>query len=520
MTSIQAAGTLLTANAEDRVLEYLLLPFGEQGRTSAGRVTASKGVLSIPEQIVGNLQHDRTRPVAKSVRIVEEDRGIVAAFRVANTTAGSDLLAEAAEGLRTGISVEIDDPVIRGGALVAGALSGAGFVTTPAFPSAQLVAEDAGELPPTEDVLPADATKTVTEALKRALEVITENTDDKEEEADVPATEEAALTAARTTTPATVPAGTLTAARKPEMTSGDAFKALAQGYKSNRLEAALANVTHDDGDNDGDGLGEIAAAPAWLGEVWRKAPYVRRFIPLVASGAITNWRMTGFKYVTTPTVAPYAGNKTEIPSQGITAEPYTLTPKRWAVGADIDRRFVDFGDQAVIQAWFEFAANSYAKVTDEDLLDFLVASATEELPGDVPAGIDPGVAAIADGALALVGDDLTPTFAIVGTDLYRSILLTPHEQVTAFLGETAGFREGGVGGFKILPSADAALTSKVLVGDGSTVRYREFGGGAPLRVEAEHLSHGGRDVAVFGYSANELLTDEGLRVLDLADETP
>src|SRR5690606_33044775 len=104
-----------------------------------GRVTASAGSLTLPESpsdLVANMEHDRTRPVARGVALDETDDGLTATLRVARTTAGDDLLVEAREGLRTGISVEIDDPVIKGGALVGGTLTGAGFVTEPAFPSA------------------------------------------------------------------------------------------------------------------------------------------------------------------------------------------------------------------------------------------------------------------------------------------------------------------------------------------------------------------------------------------------
>lgn len=507
----------LTANLEDRTITGLALPFNEVGRTSLGGITASaESAIAFDSDMTLNYEHDGKRPLGRIVGLPETTpEGVVATFKVANTTAGNDLLAEVHEGLRTGLSVELDDPVIRSGRLLSGTLTAVAAVTKPAYASARvLTAADAGELP-------EDATDDVREALVKALEVIDANTtknDDNTEDGNEVTDEN--TTGALTASDNVARVSQLNAVTNRDkdantLTAAEAFKAIANGIKTSRLEAALANVTHDDGDNDGDGLGEIAASPEWLGEVYRKAPYQRKFVPLVAQGNITNWRMTGFKYATTPTVQTYAGNKAEIPSQGITAEPYSLIPKRWAVGADIDRRFVDFGDQAVIQAWFEFAANSYKKVTDEDLRDFLVANATDTTAGTVPVGVDPGVAAIADAALALVADDLNPTFAVVGADLYRNILLTPKDKVTEFLGETAGFREGGLAGFRIIPSADPALESQVLVADGSTVRFREFGGGSPLRVEAEHLSHGGRDVAVFGYSANEVLEDGGVRIVDL-----
>ena len=113
MTTIQAAGALLTADTDTRVLRYRLLPYGEQGRTNVGLVTASRGSLTLPEDPATmhlNLEHDRKRPVGRAVTLVEEDTGLTAAFAIANTTAGNDLLLEAAGGLRPGVSVEIEDP--------------------------------------------------------------------------------------------------------------------------------------------------------------------------------------------------------------------------------------------------------------------------------------------------------------------------------------------------------------------------------------------------------------------------
>jgi hypothetical protein len=516
--SLRAFGSLLTASTDDRTLTYRLLPFGEAGRTNRGKIVASKGVLTLlsPEEMQANLEHDATRPVAKFVSLDEADDGINATLRVLSTTAGNDLLVEASEGVRTGISVEIEEPVIKAGALVGGTLTGAGFVTRPAFPSAQLVAADAGELP-------ADGVDAVREALQNALDVLGEAvvpTEPQTPEA-TPAEDEAAQAADKennVTTPVTAAAPVGAPAKKTApktlleaaQVAADAFRKGGEGA----LFAALTNIVHDDGDNDGDGLGEITAAPEWLGEVFRKAPYQRRYIPLAAQGTVTNWRMQGFKYTGTPVVQPYAGNKAEIPTSGITAAPYALIPERWAVGADIDRRFIDFGDQAVLQAWFEFAVNSYLKVTDVDFRDFLITEATEVTPGTVPTGVSPVAAAIVDGALDIISNDLNPTFAIVGSDLYRDYALTPKDQRTEFLSESAGLTEGAVAGFRVLPSSAAAYQSKVLVADGSAVRFRELAG-SPIRVEAEHVSHGGKDIGLFGYSANEVLEDDGLVVVDL-----
>lgn len=509
----------LTANVEDRTITGLVLPFNEVGRTNLGGVTASEdSAIEFDSDMTLNMEHDGTRPLGRIVGLPETSpEGVVATFKVANTTGGTDLLTEVAEGLRTGLSVELDKPVIRAGRLISGALTAVAAVTRPAFNSARvLTAADAGELPEgaTEDV----------KALRKVLEIIAENTETPEADEAADSTEENEVTdsnlaATDTAAPVATVALTATTTTTPRtLTASDAFRAIAAGKTKGGdkgLEAALANVVHDDGDNDGDGLGEITAAPAWLGEVYSKAPYARKYIPLIGSGTLTSYRSTGFRFTTLPVVAPYAGNKAEVPTGGMTAVPVSYNAERWAHAADIDRRYIDFGDSEVLRAFVEAQVDSYKRVTDVATLVDIIGSGTALTPGTVPSGVNAAIAAIADGALALVAADFRPTFAIVGSDLYRDVLLTPKDKVTEFLSQAFGLEEGAVDGFKIVPSAHADALGQVIVGDGSTLRLKELGGGAPVRVEAEHLANGGRDVAVFGYTQFEKLVDGGVRVVDL-----
>jgi len=145
---------MLTANLEDRTIRGLALPYGETGRTNLGRVIASAGSVTIPDDVGSitlNLEHSRTAPVGRATAVEETPEGLVATFRVARTRAGDYLLAEVEEGLRAGLSVELDSPVIRAGRLLSGALSAVAAVVQPAFPSALLTAADAGDVEDDED---------------------------------------------------------------------------------------------------------------------------------------------------------------------------------------------------------------------------------------------------------------------------------------------------------------------------------------------------------------------------------
>jgi hypothetical protein len=485
----------VTANRDERTISGLVIPYGEVGYTNVGAIKASKGVLTIPEDVSTvhlNLEHSDTRPVGKAVRLEETDAGIEGTFRIANTTAGNDLLAEVEEGLRTGFSVEFHDHVIRAGEVLKGMLSGVAAVVNPAFNSARVMASDHGELPTEDEAENEDTTGEAVEE-EKAEEMGNENI---------------------------APAGGAenTKVEASEMNANQAFKAIAKGFETNRVEAALANVVHDDGDNDGDGLGEFAAAPAWLGEVYRAAAYRRKYVTLLTQGALTSYRETGFRWTSKPTVAPYTGNKAEVPSNGISAEPVMFGTQRWAHAADLDRRFIDFGDQEVVRAFTEAQVESYLKVTDADALQRTIDAATAVEAGEVPSGLNAALVRIIDGALALVAQDLTPTGAVVGIEDYRTMLLTPKDQIAEFLSQSMGFQEGGLEGFRIVPSANTDLATATLVLDKSTVKYKEFGGGAPVRVQAQHLSNGGVDYAVFGYTSHQVLESDGIVLVSDAAE--
>ncbi|WP_419707660.1 hypothetical protein [Promicromonospora sp. NFX87] len=505
--------TVLTANLADRTLAGLVLPFDEIGFTNLGAVQASRdSQLDFAETVTLNLEHNGGTIDIGSGILAKRDDGIYGMFRVDESPMGDAVLLEASEGKRNGFSIEIPEPIIRGGKILAGLINAVAAVVRPAFPSAMqasesdLMAEDTGEIPEELVIDGVSYTRTISqddESEKEGTPVVTDNKLDENAKVD--------LSAAF--------AGNANKDKGAPLTAAKAFSAIAKGAATNNLQAALANVTHDDGDNDGDGVGEIAAAPGWLGEVYKEAAYNRKYVSLFTPGSLTSYREAGFRWSSKPTVAQYAGNKAEIPTGGITAEPVTYGTQRWAHGADLDRRFIDFGDQDVLRAFVEAQIESYLEVTDAYSLAQAIAAATDVERGPAVAGVNNTITQIVDGALALIGNDRTPTGAVVGLAGYRSLLLSPKDLVLEFLTQGMGLEEGSLAGFRIVPSANAALVGKSLVVDKSTVKFKEFGGGTPVRVEAQHVANGGVDLAVFGYTSFQDLTEDGI-VLVADDLTP
>lgn len=497
MTTIHVQGTLLTANADDRVLEYLLLPFGEEGRTSAGRVTASAGALTIPERIVANMEHDRTRPVATSTYIREDEDGIRAGFRVATTTAGNDLLIEATEGLRTGISVEVEQPVIRAGALLGGLLDGAGFVTTPAFPSARLAASDCGDLDGEQD---DDSTETP-EGTQPEDEAATA----AEKEGTVPetaaVTETAPLNAAQA--PLGLPTNTVTPGVK---NAEDLFSRLAAAHSAmdgGRMLAALDEAVQAD-------VLPSQQTP-WLGEVWASRTHRQKYVPLFTRSPLTALKMVGWEFdvrtgtppqpPATPTVGTYAGFPAEPTSTEVKTKAVEVTASRLAGANAIDRAFVDFSTPEFWRGYYREAANDLSRKQDAYALAHMLTAAnyTAVTAETVPTDVAIALSYILDGVIA-IQDIAVPDFAVVGIDLWRSLALTKKSDAVEYLSVAVGLdpAEGRLDSFQIVPSADATLTGKVLVGASEAHTYY---GDKEARVETVNVGTGGVETGLFSYQA-------------------
>lgn len=531
---LKARGNLLAASTEDRTLRYRLLPFGEPGATNKGKVLASAGAIEVPtESLPVNLEHDYTRPLGR-MTVSEDSEGLEATVDVARTRAGDDVLEEAAQGLRAGISVEIDNPVIRAGRLIAGKLSGAGLVVKPAYPSALLMAADFGDKPEDDDDA-ADAEDSVTEAeaeeaakqldiaraaidagdlpaaaaaIAAAQEEITPTTESEPNPVPVNASAAPASTQALLATIAAAMGNqsndSLNAAEGTDALTLDKFAATFRGMNgqdSRMTAAALDTITQAD-------MYDPTAQPAYLGELWTNTVYNERFAPLVSHENLTGMSVKGWRWVEGKSpivddwdpafsgVAPLE-TMTDIPTGEVVAEAEEWFAKRIAGGNRFDRVHVDFPVPGVLESFLREQTEYIKKRRDARVKEFLVAQA-EAVVG---TGNDVANAwrRIILGAMHVL-DYSKPTYAIVGNDIYRELLGTDMLENLAMLDTTLGLESGTMSGFRIQPAAitDTALNGKVYVGAAAATVLHEPGG-APIRVDAQELSKGAVDKAVFSY---------------------
>ena len=134
--------TITAADSNSRTITGRIVTFEETGNASIGKVQFAAGSIE-PTAVLLNLEHDRTRRIGKTLSIESSIEGIDATFKIANTTAGTDALVEAQEGLRDGFSVEVSfdeyetlkDGTVR---ILAGELTGVALTSEPAIRSARV----------------------------------------------------------------------------------------------------------------------------------------------------------------------------------------------------------------------------------------------------------------------------------------------------------------------------------------------------------------------------------------------
>ena len=532
MTKITALGRLTAS--EDRKLRGILLPYGVPGLTNLGRVTADKGSIDVPkalDALHASLDHlDDRDDVAQYVSLEETDEGLLAEWNVPKTHGGDKLLAEYRAGIRTGVSVEIEPVQIKDGKIVAGTLIGNAFPIEPAFPTARLVAEKAPDVDledDDEDPEPCDRDGCDVVGTHTHAPAPDDDEVDDEDDAGSGDTTDTTTPEGTTMTAATArrrkavaPSDLLTASsatKRKELvtTTADFFRLLAAAQGDRRLMAALADVTPTEiGDMD---------VPQWVGELWSGVGYTRRIVPLLNHADLTEMTIEGWRWVTRPEMGKYAGNKTPIPSNELDTEPVSQAAERLAGGHDIDRKYVDFRNTGFFQSYYAAMSESYSKLTDLLATRDLKAGASTVALGAVPSGIDAGWAAIVDLALAVV-DVGSPSYALVEKSVYRSMILTPKDQVLEYLTASLGLEEGGLAGFRIIPVAATPQTGvdypgldtgEIIVGAKQAATFHELGGGAPIRVEALNVANGGVDAGVFGYAGTVIHDDRAVVKADL-----
>ncbi len=508
---------LFAVDANARRIRGLLIPYGELSApniSGTDPVMFSQGTVELPADpsiVTLNEGHDQLEPRGRAVELTDTPEGVVAEFEVARTPEGDALLARAQETPRPRLSAELRGLVRRGQDAVSAALRGAAVVPAGAFQSAALFA-----------ALDTVTTEPDTTQTTETAPAVTDNPEDSESE-DNPKEADMA--------DAVVP-GTLTAPGTPDnkdtTTADGLFAAVALArtnpeavapYRGGDALFAISTLQHSGPSTVT--IGADVQVPNYVGELWTRRAYERRFVPLLNHGTLTSYKVVGWKWdyanSKAPVVGDYSGNTAEIPSNDLDTIQVTADAARIAGGHKIDRRYLDFNDQGVIASYFRNMTEDVARKTDGKALAAIIAAATAKDVSSIVVNTDTSLAiqGIVDGALGVIATENRPTFALVDPSLYRDLMFTPRNDVLGYLNAGFGLEEGSLEGFKILPAAVG--TGKVIVGAKEAITFYELGGLAPIRVEGIDPHHGAFDPAVFAYYATLTHNAAAIVEVDTAD---
>lgn len=483
-----------TAQAETRIIRGLIMPFNKIGRTSRGPVSVDTGAVSWSQNLrtVKLLDgHRASDGTAVSVGYLQDiqvtDEGLVATFKVGTNDISQTALQNAIDGTVDAMSVELDNLEFSsdGKRITRATLSAVALVPIPAFSEARIsevVAQNVAHdgINEKEQIMEPNESATP--------EVVAPAVIAPAEAAQAPAPAVQAAQAPVGLGSAQVKKETLSLHRVSEILQGS----LHSGSTTADLTAALADITRS--------ANPLVSPDAWVGELWSGVSYQRTFVPLLTQRPLTSWKVTGWKWTVKPAVAPYAGDKAAIPTNAADTTSVEVSAQRLAGGHDIDRKFIDFNDSEFIESYFRAMAESYAQQSDLVALNAIIAAATT--PVVAPAGSSL-LKQVAYGINDVRTTTRTnPSFVLVNNVDFTNLIGITDQNVPAFLSLL------GVNPASFVPT-DQVAPGVVVVGAQPAMTFYELAG-SPIRVQAEHLSNGGRDAAVFGYVATLLHDTRGI----------
>ena len=538
--TLTTPASLEATDTDARTLRGVAIPYGQRGFTSAGPVTVDAGAVRVPANLRAVKlfrEHGRQVPIGFALESTDGTDALRMGFRVAATADGDQALIEAAEGVRDALSVELNNVELTAdGHVTAADLVAVAQVAVPAFAGAQLIAalsddDQASVLDLATQIVgiatPADAAAAA-DAGTDAGTTTTTTTDRTE--------------AAMTTTPETVTAALAPPARlnmtptRPAMTAAqraqrdrrvwasqlaEAMRGATDAAQVNaaigQLNAALADVTPGNA-----GTADLFPRRAWLGELWSPEAPQRDIVNAIGVNDLTAMTMDGWKWETKPQVAPYAGNKAEVPTNPAKIVPASATASRIAGGWDLDRIYLDF-NTGFIEAFLRAASADYVKKSQTYFLDghgaIVGPPAVPAADGLISDATDLGafddlISAWQAIVTFLTTNGAAVSFIAMASDVYADFIQLKEADVPWWLRNQGTITPDGsvtLAGSVIRPDPGMAA-GRMLGGDAAACSLWETG---PINVQAINIPNGGIDLGLFGYWAQMVHDPAGLARADV-----
>ena len=494
---------ITAADSESRIIAGKIIQFEEPANASTGKVVFAKGSIE-PANVMLNLEHDRTRRIGKPLdaALSADAMAIDSRWKISNTTAGSDAIVEAMDGLRDGLSVEVSvsdyimekDGTMR---VLSGELTGVGLVAEPAIRSARVTDvaaaqdEDSESTPETEETQPTEGDE------------VSENTVTS---ADAVETVEAAQ--AVTETVASTPRYTvgkdrldLSATKQLEMT----IKASLGNEDARRYVAAAADTT------DNAGLIPTRQLSTVINGL---ANATRSNIDAISRGTLPDAGMT-FEI---PKITQLPGVTVE--AEGGTIEDVdqnsafiSVDVKKYAGQQTFSVELFDRSSPLFIEELMKNLAAQYAKVTDTAVNAALIAGATADgttittypTAAELLGFVARGAASVYNGTQGFAKNIIMNTSqwanAMSLNDSGRPIYNASQPQNAGGVVTPSSVR-GNIAGLDLYVTANTAATTdtdgSILVVNPEAYTWYE---GPTYQLRADVISSGQISIAMYGYGA-------------------
>ena len=502
--------TLTAADSESRIIAGRIVQWDSQGNTSAGATVFKPNSIDFSNNTKLLLEHNRTQPIGKMMEWSQDETGITASFKIANTTAGSDALVEASTGLRDNFSVgvmvdawENQDGVM---AITASKLVEVSLVTDGAIPGA--VVEKVAASENIENSESTDSEKT-NEGETKVSDAVSEATT---------ATE--AVEAAKVEASAPKPVA-YTAPRSPIVSAGSYLEHSIKAAMGNDESRQYVRAADDTSTNTG-----LTLAPH-MAEFVTTSIDGRPAVDAISSGVLPSSGMsfTIPKLTTAPTID---SNSTEGEALGGTemASSYITVDVKKAAGLQtiswelLDRSSPLFYDELIRELNY-----SYAKATDNAVTDALTTSGT----------LASTQAATIAGLKAYIAKEVPAAYAAAGK-FARNLVLNTSWWETVIGAEDGSNRPlftasnpqnnpGNVSGQSIVGTVmglntfvDPHMTVTTKIDDSAYIIAPEaftFYEAPKTTLQVQALANGRLQVAVYGYYAIAAKVGGGVRRFNL-----
>ena len=512
---VRFSADITAADVERRTIVGTVVPYGSIGNTSLGPVTFAAGSVDVPDTVKLVLEHDMKRPIGLASGFVDGPERLVGTFRLSHTTAASDALVEASDGLRDGLSVGariVEHTVAEDGTLVVTAadLVEVSLVHTPAFSDA-VVTQVAASTPEDDDNTPESEEDTV------------ENETTEVAAAEVAASPEPTVEAARPT----IPYVTAQPRDLNGLTAGGMLRhqlkaqLFADHDSETVVRAALAQQTTSTD-------GGVVPVPL-LREIIALVDNNRPFIDAIDRQALPDSGMSFRipKVTTSVSVAEQSAEFSELDSTEGDIDDITVNVETFGGANKVSRQLIDRSDPSYFDELLRQLARQYAIATDTWAITTMKASDAgseganaDGIYGAIVKGISDayGVMRFSPDTLMVKPDgtgDVTWAKLLNEVDSGGRPLFSSAVPQNAAGLISQGTTGGTVAGLNLVVNPNMGTNAEANVFPSAFATFYESAG-APVRIEVSNVDNLSVDVGVYGYVALALKFGTASREITVA----